>query len=170
MIDLCAGAGGKALALAAKGARVRAWDERSEALAELERRAARAGADIEITPEPGTADVVLVDAPCSGTGRLRRNPALRWGLEAGAFVDVQRQLLRAARGCVAPGGRLVYATCSLLRAENDHGLEGLERLRETDALASSPRLRRIPLDPVDNRVILLGVCRWHFADTWNLAR
>jgi 16S rRNA (cytosine967-C5)-methyltransferase len=126
VIDLCAGAGGKALALAARGARVRAWDERSDALDELERRAARAGAAVEITPDLGTASIVLVDAPCSGTGRLRRDPALRWGLEAGAHVETQRRLLHDARARVEPGGRLVYATCSLLGAENDHALEGLD--------------------------------------------
>ena len=131
VIDLCAGSGGKSLALAARGARVRAWDARPDALEELARRAARAGAEIEITPDLGTAPVVLLDAPCSGTGRLRRDPALRWGLETGAYVEAQRQLLHDARGRVTPGGRLFYATCSLLRAENDHALEELEPIVKT---------------------------------------
>jgi 16S rRNA (cytosine967-C5)-methyltransferase len=124
VIDLCAGSGGKSLALAARGARVRAWDTRDDVLEELAKRAARAGAEIEITPDLGTAPIVLVDAPCSGTGRLRRDPALRWGLEAGAYVELQRQLLQEAREHVTPGGRLFYATCSLLRAENEHTLDG----------------------------------------------
>jgi 16S rRNA (cytosine967-C5)-methyltransferase len=131
VIDLCAGSGGKSLALAARGARVRAWDARGDALEELARRAARAGAEIEITPELGTAPIVLVDAPCSGTGRLRRDPALRWGLEAGACVELQRQLLHQAAERVTPGGRLFYATCSLLRAENEHLLEGREPTRKS---------------------------------------
>jgi 16S rRNA (cytosine967-C5)-methyltransferase len=131
VIDLCAGSGGKSLALAARGARVRAWDTREDMLDELAKRAARAGAEIEITPELGTAPIVLVDAPCSGTGRLRRDPALRWGLEAGAYVEVQRQLLQEGSERVTPGGRLFYATCSLLRAENEHTLDGREPIRKT---------------------------------------
>jgi 16S rRNA (cytosine967-C5)-methyltransferase len=119
IVDVCAGAGGKSLALAARGARVEAWDVREQALDELERRAARAGADVRIV-EPSTAPVVLVDAPCSGTGRLRRDPALRWGLEQGRHLDAQAELVAAAAGLVEPGGLLVYATCSLLAEENAH--------------------------------------------------
>ncbi len=120
VLDVCAGAGGKSLALAARGARVQAWDIRDRALRELARRAERAGADVEIGPPEEPAPVVLVDAPCSGVGRLRRDPALRWGLEVGAHVELQRQLLAEASEWVAPGGLLVYATCSLLSCENRH--------------------------------------------------
>jgi 16S rRNA (cytosine967-C5)-methyltransferase len=119
VLDLCAGAGGKALALAARGARVRAWDTRKDALAELQRRAARAGAPIEIGP-PRPARIVLCDAPCTGTGRLRREPTLRWGLQPGRYLERQRRLLAQAAALVLPGGFLVYATCSLLAAENGH--------------------------------------------------
>lgn len=119
VLDLCAGAGGKSLGLAARGARVTAFDVRDDALRELVKRAERSGAPIAID-EPSAAPVVLVDAPCSGTGRLRRDPALRWGLEAGAHVPVQQELLAAAASLVEPGGCLVYATCSLLGEENDH--------------------------------------------------
>ena len=119
VMDLCAGAGGKSLALAARGARVRATDVRSKALDELKKRARRAGASIAIE-QPSPADLVLVDAPCSGSGRLRRNPAIRWGLTDQAHRRTQAELLVAATDFVGPGGILVYATCSLLSRENDH--------------------------------------------------
>ena len=119
VLDLCAGAGGKSLALAARGARVTATDIRSHALQELQKRAVRAGATIVIE-EPEPAPLVVVDAPCSGSGRLRRNPMLRWGLTDGEHLEVQVQLLEAAAELVLPGGHLVYATCSLFERENQH--------------------------------------------------
>ena len=121
VLDLAAGAGGKTLALAALGATVHAWDTRSYALDELWKRARRAGVERRIhigPPEP--APLVLLDAPCTGLGRLRRDPALRWGFQADRYLMVQRQLLSEAEALVAPGGLLVYATCSLLEAENGH--------------------------------------------------
>jgi 16S rRNA (cytosine967-C5)-methyltransferase len=118
VLDLCAGAGGKALALAARGAVVRAYDIREAALEELTRRVERAGADVCID-EPAPARVVLVDAPCSGTGRLRREPTLRMGLRPGTYDDDQQALLSQAASLVEPGGVLVYATCSLDRSENE---------------------------------------------------
>lgn len=117
VLDLCAGAGGKSLALAARGARVRAWDIRDKALDELEKRAARARAPVTIGP-PRPASVVVVDAPCSGTGRLRREPALRWKLEQDALLPDQAALVAEAADLVEPGGLLAYATCSLLDSEN----------------------------------------------------
>lgn len=120
-LDLCAGAGGKTLALAALGARVRAFDRRSHALDELVSRARRAGLLDRIAPgEPRPAPLVLVDAPCSGTGRLRRDPALRWGLEPARHLAAQAALLAEGARLTLPGGALVYATCSLLAAENAH--------------------------------------------------
>ncbi len=119
VLDLCAGAGGKSLGLAARGLPVRAFDTREDALGRLRRRAGRAGLSVEVGP-PRPAPVVLVDAPCSGTGRLRREPALRWRLELGAHRPLQRALLAQAAELVEPGGLLVYATCSLARADNDH--------------------------------------------------
>lgn len=119
VLDRCAGAGGKSLALAALGARVQATDLRPAALHELARRAARAHHRIALG-EPGDGyDVVLVDAPCSGTGRLRREPTLRWGLEPGRHLAAQAALLADAATRVRPGGLLAYATCSLLAAENE---------------------------------------------------
>ena len=117
VLDLCAGAGGKSLAMAALGAKVHATDIRSNALAELEKRAARAGATIDIA-QPSLAPLVVVDAPCSGSGRLRRNPALRWGLSDAVHLSTQAELVAAATEFVAPDGVLAYATCSLLCREN----------------------------------------------------
>ena len=138
VVDACAGAGGKTLALGAllggRGRIVAA--EPSEArMAELRRRARRAGLTniqpIELPggewPEAltrlaGTADRVLVDAPCSGIGALRRNPEARWRLteeDVARLVGVQAGILDRAAELVAPGGRLVYATCTVLEAENE---------------------------------------------------
>jgi 16S rRNA (cytosine967-C5)-methyltransferase len=114
VLDLCAGAGGKSLALAALGAQVQAWDVRSHALDELQKRAARARLPIRTGPPKGRYDLVLVDAPCSGTGVLRRHPENRWKLRFP--TEVQARLLHDARR-LAP--RVVYATCSLTRAENE---------------------------------------------------
>jgi len=130
VLDLAAGAGGKSLALAAamenKG-EIIACDIRGEALAELEKRAARAGVTIIKTvlldhAQPsGPFDLVLVDAPCSGTGTWRRQPELRWRLTPARLAELtalQDRLLDRAAGLAAPGGRLVYATCSILPVEN----------------------------------------------------
>lgn len=133
VLDLCAGAGGKSLALAALGADVQAWDVRPAALVELGKRAARAGLDIRVGPpippgRGGRYDLVLVDAPCSGTGVLRRHPENRWKLRYP--TDVQAGLVRDARRL---GGRVVYATCALTLAENERlvrGVLGGDPLRE----------------------------------------
>lgn len=114
VLDLCAGAGGKTLALAALGARVQAWDVRPRALDELARRAARCGLDVRVGEPRGRYDLVLVDAPCSGTGVLRRHPENRWKL--GFPVETQERLLRRAL-TLAP--RVVYATCALTTRENE---------------------------------------------------
>lgn len=122
VIDLCAGAGGKSLALAARGGKITATDVRPRALTELKKRAKRAGVKIRIGA-PRAADVVLIDAPCSGTGRLRREPALRWRLEGMDLTEtlaLQQRLLKQGAALVRPGGVLVYATCSLLSEENAH--------------------------------------------------
>jgi 16S rRNA (cytosine967-C5)-methyltransferase len=136
VVDFCAGAGGKSLALADAGASVLALDVRAEALGVLERRMGRAGQDIRFQPmaeegpvpvEPGWADVVLVDAPCSSCGVLRRHPELRWVLTeelVASRAALQRRILERAAPLVRPGARLVYGTCSLLRAENQGVLEG----------------------------------------------
>lgn len=134
IVDFCAGAGGKALALADAGAQVRALDVRDGALRVLERRMARAGQAIRFQlmaeqgpppVEPGWADTVLVDAPCSSSGVLRRRPEMRWRLTPEWVHDraqLQRAILARAAPLVRPGARLVYGTCSLLREENQQVL------------------------------------------------
>lgn len=136
VIDLCAGAGGKTLALAAmmdnRGVLIASDSDRNR-LSRLGPRAERAGAGMIETRliDPGkelamlaefagTADAVLVDAPCSGTGTWRRNPEARWRLtpeRLARFVAVQERLLDIGAQLVRPGGRLVFVTCSLLDAE-----------------------------------------------------
>ena len=134
ILDLCAGAGGKALALAAAdpGATILATDSNRARLSKLAPRAERAGARIEtrLLNQPTeleeladwreSADAVLVDAPCSGSGTWRRNPEGRWRLtpeRLDRVVAVQERLLGIAAELVKPGGHLVYAVCSLLSRE-----------------------------------------------------
>jgi 16S rRNA (cytosine967-C5)-methyltransferase len=134
--DYCAGAGGKTLAAAMlmRGTgRLYAMDISAKRLAALAPRAARAGItnihalvigedDARARRLAGKLDRVLVDAPCSGFGTLRRNPDLKWRHGPQALAELaakQRRILAAAARLVKPGGRLVYATCSILREEND---------------------------------------------------
>jgi 16S rRNA (cytosine967-C5)-methyltransferase len=130
MLDLAAGAGGKSLALAAamqNRGEIVACDVRGEALFELEKRAMRAGVTIiktvtlEHAQPSGQFDLVLVDAPCSGSGTWRRQPELRWRLtpaRLAELTEIQDRLLDQAAGLAGPGGRLIYATCSILPVEN----------------------------------------------------
>jgi 16S rRNA (cytosine967-C5)-methyltransferase len=138
VVDACAGAGGKTLAVGAlmegKG-RLLALDTDGKKLEELRRRSRRAGlTNVTARPveaegtklpaeaRPGGWDRVLVDAPCSGTGTLRRNPEARWRLTADAvrsFPARQLALLVTYAPLVAVGGRLIYATCSVVDAENE---------------------------------------------------
>ncbi|MBB4631364.1 RsmB/NOP family class I SAM-dependent RNA methyltransferase [Sphingosinicella soli] len=135
VIDLCAGAGGKTLALAADMAssgRLVACDTDRQRLSRLGPRAGRAGAVIEtrlldggreeqvLADLIGTADVVLIDAPCSGTGTWRRNPEARWRLtpqRIARLTALQAHLIDIGVRLLRPGGRLVYAVCSLLPEE-----------------------------------------------------
>jgi 16S rRNA (cytosine967-C5)-methyltransferase len=124
VLDFCAGGGGKTLAIAARtGAAVSAHDAHPARMRDLPARAARAGARVQIAGRPGPGfDLVLADAPCSGSGSWRRDPAGKWRLTAdglAATLDLQAQVLDQAAACVAPGGWLAYATCSVLWAEND---------------------------------------------------
>ncbi|MFP5329494.1 MAG: RsmB/NOP family class I SAM-dependent RNA methyltransferase [Alphaproteobacteria bacterium] len=134
ILDLCAGAGGKSLALAAAApdATILATDSNRARLSKLRPRAERAGAIIEtrllnppneleeLSDWVGSADVVLVDAPCSGSGTWRRNPEGRWRLtpaRLGQLAALQARLLDLGAEMVRPGGALVYAVCSLLTRE-----------------------------------------------------
>lgn len=125
-LDACAGAGGKTLQLArllGPTGHVDAHDIRPAALAELRKRAARAGLRNVATPGSlaPSYDGVLVDAPCSGTGTWRRSPHLKWVTtpdDIRAAAKLQAEILARHAGRVRPGGRLIYATCSLCRSEN----------------------------------------------------
>jgi 16S rRNA (cytosine967-C5)-methyltransferase len=135
VIDLCAGAGGKTLALAAmmqgKG-RLIATDRDKRQLAPIHERLSRAGVhncDVR-TPKgdadplsdiKGSADLVMIDAPCTGTGTWRRNPDAKWRMRPGALevrLKDQAEVLDRAAPLVKPGGRIAYITCSVLAAEN----------------------------------------------------
>ena len=134
-IDLCAGAGGKTLALSAmmeNRGQIFATDPDKRRLAPIHARLERAGArNVQVrTPRgetdvladlAGRADLVLIDAPCTGTGAWRRNPDAKWRIRPGALaerVKAQIAVLDRAAPLVKPGGRIVYATCSVLEAEN----------------------------------------------------
>lgn len=145
VVDACAGAGGKSLAVAAAlegRGKVVALDVDAQKLGELRRRAKRAGAaniqalpieesgdfPPEVQALTGKADRLLVDAPCSGTGVLRRNPEARSRLTLAAvdrLVETQRAIVERALPLLAPGGRLVFVTCSLLRAEGEELLRAV---------------------------------------------
>lgn len=123
VLDYCAGGGGKSLALAAAGAaRVAAHDADPARMSDLPDRANRAGADIEVLDRAeGTFDLVLADAPCSGSGAWRRQPDAKWRLTPdalNALNQTQDSILDAAARHVATGGVLAYATCSMLACEN----------------------------------------------------
>ncbi|HYG44834.1 MAG TPA: RsmB/NOP family class I SAM-dependent RNA methyltransferase [Bordetella sp.] len=137
IIDFCAGAGGKTLLLGAlmrSTGRLYAFDISAARLARAKPRFARSGLsnvvpvaidsenDTRVKRLAGKAQRVLVDAPCSGIGTLRRNPDLKWRQHPEALAELcalQARILNSAARCVAAGGRLVYATCSLLAEENE---------------------------------------------------
>ena len=128
VLDYCAGGGGKSLALAAQpGVEVFAHDAAPERLRDLDERAARAGASVEVLSgsdlaESGPFDIVLCDVPCSGSGAWRRAPDGKWRLTPERLEELralQAGILDEVMPLVAPGGMLVYATCSLLSVEND---------------------------------------------------
>lgn len=144
-LDACAGAGGKTLQLArlvGTTGSVDAHDIRPAALEELTTRAARASIRqirTVATPVVGGYDGVLVDAPCSGSGTWRRSPHLKWITTPALVAEraaLQRTLLNEFAACVRPGGRLVYATCSLARSENDAVIEAF--------LATHPDFEIVP--------------------------
>ena len=137
VVDFCAGAGGKTLALGAmmrNTGRLYAFDISGHRLENLKPRLARSGLsnvystqiaherDDRIKRLSGKIDRVLVDAPCSGLGTLRRNPDLKWRQSPKAIEELQakqKAILNSAARLLKPGGRLVYATCSLMPAENE---------------------------------------------------
>ena len=141
VIDLCAGAGGKTLALAAmmqgKG-RLIASDADKRQLAPIHERLSRAGVHNAEIRAPkgeadpladirGSADLVVIDAPCTGTGTWRRNPDAKWRMRPGALeirLAAQQAVLERAAPMVKPGGRIAYITCSVLASENNAQVQG----------------------------------------------
>lgn len=155
VVDFCAGAGGKTMALATQMANkghVIACDVSAGQLKRAAERFRRAGlhnietrlltseTDRWVKRHKGGFDRVLVDAPCSGTGTWRRNPDVRWRSDGAGLDNLlaqQARILTSAARLVKPGGRFVYATCSLLPAENEAQIDMF--------LAAHPAFRIVPL-------------------------
>lgn len=158
ILDFCAGSGGKSLAFAPKmghKGQLYVHDIRPAALLEARKRLKRAGiqnAQILSHDSPyknslkNTMDWVLVDTPCSGTGTLRRNPDMKWKFDKGTLnrlIEEQRTIFRQALDFVKPGGKIVYATCSILPMENENQAEFFEQnfpiQRNSDPFSSFPK-------------------------------
>jgi 16S rRNA (cytosine967-C5)-methyltransferase len=158
IVDFCAGAGGKTLAIGAtmrNTGRLYAFDVSEKRLTKLKPRLARSGLsnvhpvviaherDAKVKRLAGKIDRVLVDAPCSGMGTLRRNPDVKWRQQPGGIAEMtekQASILDGAARLVKFGGRLVYATCSLLDEENDAIVNGF--------LATHPDFQLVPASQV----------------------
>lgn len=131
ILDMCAAPGGKTLQMAATGADVVALDISEARLGRLRENLARTGLKAEVVisdalRHDGQYDAILLDAPCSATGTIRRHPDLPFakdGSEFGGLIELQSQMLAHAWGLLKPGGRLVYCTCSLLPDEGEVQIE-----------------------------------------------
>ena len=163
VLDLCAGGGGKTLALAAamdNRGQIYATDRETRRLAPLHARLERAATrNVQIrTPRrnqnvladlEARCDLVLVDAPCTGTGTWRRNPDAKWRIRPGALeqrIKEQDEVLDSAAPFVKPGGRLVYVTCSLLREENEDRIVAfLARQSDFEAIPAQELVARADL-------------------------
>jgi len=187
--DFCAGAGGKTLALAGQMAnrgQLVACDVLERRLERSSRRLRRAGVhnvtrrplsserDPWVKRQKGSFDRVLVDAPCSGSGTWRRNPEARWRLTEDGLrelVSLQAAILESAARLVRPGGRLIYATCSLLREENEEQVEAFLSRHARFSLIPLPALWAELLDgppPVETPMLRLSPAR-HGTDGFFLA-
>jgi 16S rRNA (cytosine967-C5)-methyltransferase len=169
VIDLCAGAGGKTLALAAlmqNHGQIYASDNDKRRLAPIHARIERAGArNIQVRTPKGDADLlgdligradrVLIDAPCTGIGAWRRNPDAKWRMRPGALdvrLKEQAALLDRAADLVKPGGRIAYVTCSLLDAENGGQVRGFLARHEEFALIPPAETA----NPLGDRALVFG--------------
>jgi 16S rRNA (cytosine967-C5)-methyltransferase len=166
VLDTCAAPGGKTIALAAmmgnRGLLV-ACDVRDKRVALLKRTVCTCGASVArivqadaMAPLPFTAqfDLVIVDAPCSGLGTLRRDPDIRWRRreeDLPALAAAQRQMLRHAAGAVAPGGRLIYATCSSEPEENEEVAAAFAAGAPGFAPVDARTISGVPVAVVDSR-------------------
>jgi 16S rRNA (cytosine967-C5)-methyltransferase len=145
--DLCAAPGGKTAQLAQAGARVIAVDRSANRLARVRENLARLGLHADMVAadatewQAGPFDAVLVDAPCSSTGTIRRHPDVAWlksEADIAQLVDLQRRLLDRAVALTKPGGTIVYCVCSLEPEEGEQQIEPL--------LAREPAIRRKPVN------------------------
>lgn len=162
--DLCAAPGGKTLQLATSGAHVTAIDISANRILRLKENLARTGQSAEVVEtdildyEPGPVfDGVLLDAPCTATGTIRRHPDILWNCDRGkidTLVDLQTRLIRHAAGFLKPGGILVYANCSLFKAEGENLLAGLA----SESLVTDP-IQRSDLDGMDHCITGQGIFR-----------
>jgi 16S rRNA (cytosine967-C5)-methyltransferase len=174
VLDLCAGAGGKTLALAAameNQGQIYAADSDARRLAPIFARLARSGArNVQVRAPKGQADVladlkgrcdvVLIDAPCTGSGAWRRNPDAKWRIRPGALeqrIKNQDETLESALRFVKRGGRVVYVTCSVLRAENEDRIADFMR-RHDDLLPidAATQARSAGLPALANHASTLG--------------
>jgi 16S rRNA (cytosine967-C5)-methyltransferase len=155
IVDACAGGGGKTLHIAAlmkNEGELHAIDVHERRLAKIQPRLRRAGASIAQLDRAdmkisdglfGKADAVLVDAPCSGVGTFRRNPAAKLIFDApfvDRIVETQKRVLESSASLVKPGGRLVYSTCTLLRQENEEVVETFLGTHPEFHLLSAPKI------------------------------
>jgi 16S rRNA (cytosine967-C5)-methyltransferase len=159
VLDYCAGGGGKSLAMAAR-ARVKlfAHDSDPRRMRDLPARAKRAGVKVEVLPgaPSGLFDLVLADAPCSGSGSWRRAPEGKWALTPQRLQDlrnIQSEILDKASALVQPRGWFAYATCSLLNAENRDQIDAF--LARTDKWSLQHELRLTPSDGADGFYLAL---------------
>ncbi len=169
ILDLCAGGGGKTLALAAQThnrGQIYAYDGDGRRLMPIHERLERAGArNVQVRAPRGKADVladlegrcdiVLIDAPCTGTGTWRRHPDAKWRLASGALEQRQkdqRELLEKAVRFVKPKGRIVYVTCSLLKEENEDQV--------SEFLRAHPAFSALPADEIAAKAGLQELSRF----------
>jgi 16S rRNA (cytosine967-C5)-methyltransferase len=151
IIDLCAAPGGKTAQLAHAGARVTAIDRSSSRMARLRDNLARLELDAEMVVADGADwldrnpdrgfDGILVDAPCTSTGTIRRHPDVGWlrqESDIAPLAALQKRLLQKAAALLRPGGTLVYCTCSLEPEEGEQAVSAL--------LATEPAMRRVPIE------------------------
>lgn len=147
VLDYCAGAGGKTLAFAPQlrgSGQVFLHDVRGHALLEARKRLKRAGIqNAQIIQEDSPhlnklkkkMDCVFVDAPCSGSGTMRRNPDMKWRFDSETLhrlIKLQRQIFERALSFLKPGGKIIYATCSLFTAENEEQIEFFKKIHDLE--------------------------------------
>jgi 16S rRNA (cytosine967-C5)-methyltransferase len=180
VVDLCAGAGGKTLALAmGRPGRLIAHDDDAKRLARLVPRAARAGVTAEFRSDGvdelgdlhGLADIVLVDAPCTGSGTWRRNPEARLRVTPETILaaqSLQIRLIEAAARLLKPGGRLVYAVCSVFEEEGADVIDAV-RQRLPDLAVEPPLVANWRAEDTDSRRFLAFAPHSHGVDGFFIA-